>query len=167
LKELDRTLGAGAHEGAVRNVPNNSNTMSMFVCCQMITYKRLDRAKFRAVRRRGAGQDEEKGLNREQGGGARRGTERARKVKRRFILRREALASGAGQSLADQGLDDACLLMLSSWRAFQFFEHGSGEINIHTMEWFHHRRIRELVKKRETSCLVRMAGDGFGRCSFF
>ena len=71
------------------------------------------------------------------------------------------------QSLADEGLDDrlpADVEFLGE--AFQFFEHGSGEINIHALNWFHHAAgIGE--EARHILAVVRHAGDGFGRCRFF
>ena len=71
------------------------------------------------------------------------------------------------QSLADQGFDDrlpADVQFLGE--AFQFFEHGGGEINIHTLDWFHHAAgIGE--EARNILAVVRHAGDGFGRCRFF
>jgi len=71
------------------------------------------------------------------------------------------------QSLADQGLDDrlpADVEFLGE--AFQFFEHGGGEINIHTLDWLHHAAgIGE--EARNILAVVRHAGDGFGRCRFF
>ena len=71
------------------------------------------------------------------------------------------------QSLADEGLDDrlpADVEFLGE--AFQFFEHGSGEINIHALDRFHHAAgIGE--EARNILAVVRHAGNGFGRCRFF
>lgn len=66
------------------------------------------------------------------------------------------------QPLADQGLDDrlpADVEFLSE--AFEFFEHAGSEINVYTLDGFHHAAgIGE--EARNVFAIVRHAGDGFG-----
>ena len=113
-----------------------------------------------------AGQDGEKGLNTEiKGVEARRSTDRGKSRALHSSARRPGHVALV-QSLADQGFDDrlpADVEFLGE--AFQFFEHGGGEINIYTLDRFHHAAgIGE--EARDILAAVRHAGDGFGRCRF-